>query len=197
MGDVVKRETQRPGNLLSGEFDPRFDGPFKVKARHSNGVTYILETDAGDELRAHHAQLRLWRIAPAYLRRLEEDGRGRDTDRNNQGERHAGVQSFLPAGGVLLSDSARGVSPGILKHRQRQDQTHQMASSRRSGSAQQTVSTRADDGASRAASRQPAGSSQPIRAASTARRSVRFDDERELPRRSNRIRRPPERWGYS
>ena len=56
-----------------------------VKVRHSNGVTYILQTDAGDELRAHHAQLRLWRIAPAYLRRLEEDGRGRDGQEQPRG----------------------------------------------------------------------------------------------------------------
>ncbi|KAF0299190.1 hypothetical protein FJT64_003543 [Amphibalanus amphitrite] len=80
VGQLVKRETQRPGNLLTGKFEQRFDGPFKVKSRNSNDVTYTLERDTGAELRAHHTQLRPWITAPSYLRRLEEvreDGEGR------------------------------------------------------------------------------------------------------------------------
>ncbi|KAF0293249.1 hypothetical protein FJT64_008843 [Amphibalanus amphitrite] len=73
VGQLVKRETQRPGNLLTGKFEQRFDGPFKVKSRNSNDVTYTLERDTGAELRAHHTQLRPWITAPSYLRRLEED----------------------------------------------------------------------------------------------------------------------------
>ncbi|KAF0314570.1 hypothetical protein FJT64_015011 [Amphibalanus amphitrite] len=72
VGQLVKRETQRPGNLLTGKFEQRFDGPFKVKSRNSNDVTYTLERDTGAELRAHHTQLRPWITAPSYLRRLEE-----------------------------------------------------------------------------------------------------------------------------
>ncbi|KAF0310427.1 hypothetical protein FJT64_018583 [Amphibalanus amphitrite] len=208
VGQLVKRETQRPGNLLTGKFEQRFDGPFKVKSRNSNDVTYTLERDTGAELRAHHTQLRPWITAPSYLRRLEEvreDGEGRGCS----------MHPPLPAGGVLTSVGSAGERrlPGILKNTRRaQDRSQQTTPPRVSSSAQQTtppprVSSSAqqttpppkNDGAQLAVSRPPASAPQQrTRATSAAKRTVRFDDVgREIPRRSGRVREAPDRWGYS
>ena len=192
VGQLVKRETQRPGNLLTGKFERRFDGPFKVKSRNSNDVTYILETETGDELRAHHAQLRPWRSTPSYLRRVEERG--------SRPAKRSDVQTLLPAGVVLSSGIPGGAPrlPGILKPGQHQDRAQQTTPPRLADGAQQTTPPCLADGAQRTAPRQPAeGTQQGRRAASAAERTVRFDEgDRELPRRSGRTRRPPERWGY-
>ncbi|XP_043208359.1 uncharacterized protein LOC122373963 [Amphibalanus amphitrite] len=208
VGQLVKRETQRPGNLLTGKFEQRFDGPFKVKSLNSNDVTYTLERDTGAELRAHHTQLRPWITAPSYLRRLEEvreDGEGRGCS----------MHPPLPAGGVLTSVGSAGERrlPGILKNTRRaQDRSQQTTPPRVSSSAQQTtppprVSSSAqqttpppkNDGAQLAVSRPPASAPQQrTRATSAAKRTVRFDDVgREIPRRSGRVREAPDRWGYS
>ena len=202
VGDLVKRETQRPGNLLTGKFERRFDGPFKIKSTNTNGVTYILETESGDEIRAHHAQLRPWRSPPPYLRQVEHHRRPPDA----QALLPAGAvlspvtaQTLLPAGAVLSSAIPGGAPrlPGILKHGQRHDRAQQTTPPRLADGAQQTTPPRPAEEAQRTAPLQPAGGTRRRQAASAAGRTVRFDEgDRQLPRRSGRLRREQERWGY-
>ena len=77
VGDLVLKKKNLKGNLSSNKFKPRFDGPFRIKHVHTNGVTYILDAQTGrKELRAHHSQLRRYVQAPDYLKRLHSEESG-------------------------------------------------------------------------------------------------------------------------
>ena len=69
VGDLVKKETHRPGNLLTNKFQRRYDGPLTVLRVNNNGVTYLVQSEEGQERRVHHSQLRPWKKPPAYLLR--------------------------------------------------------------------------------------------------------------------------------
>ena len=54
------------------KFRDKYEGPYVVKKACMNGLTYVLErvdeNGKGNELRAHHNQLRKWREPPLYLK---------------------------------------------------------------------------------------------------------------------------------
>ena len=219
VGDLVKRETQRPGNQLTNKFEQRFDGPFTVKSRCSNGVTYVLRSESGDEVRAHHTQLRPWNVMPAYLRRAStrlQDDRTRHSE-----PRRPVTRATLPAGTVIPPEVPRGVSlrsanlrsvgqqrssvPDTNEERQHTERFQQLATRRTRDGVQQTL----PDGQQTVEERQyrdrvqqvstPRASDGVQQTPPDEQRTVvssAEENDRELPRRSSRIRRPPDRWGW-
>ena len=69
LDQMVGLKVQLPGDLTLNKFKPRYYGPYKIVQIQSNNVTYIIESvKTGKQYRAHHRQLRRWKIPPDYLR---------------------------------------------------------------------------------------------------------------------------------
>ena len=69
---VIKRIPKR-GHSTSNKFSPKHEGPYQISRVNDNGVTYELVDKDGNQIRAHHSQLVLWRIAPEYLEDFLKD----------------------------------------------------------------------------------------------------------------------------
>ena len=69
-GTKVLKVIERPAKLNIHKFQPKFFGPLTVIKVNPNKVTYELKTEQGKIVRAHHSQLREWRLPPFYLRKL-------------------------------------------------------------------------------------------------------------------------------
>ena len=64
---VLKKRIFR-GNLATNKFLGRFQGPYEVTRVHNNGVTYVIrDCRDGEEIWAHHSQLRRYIEPPGYL----------------------------------------------------------------------------------------------------------------------------------
>ena len=71
VGRKVLRKLPVQGNSVSNKFLPRYDGPYVVRKVRENGVTYEVSVDSAVDsriLRVHHTQLKVFVIAPPYLR---------------------------------------------------------------------------------------------------------------------------------
>ena len=69
-GTQVLKVIERQAKLNVHKFQPKFFGPLTVIKVNPNKVTYELKSEQGKIVRAHHSQLREWRIPPLYLRRF-------------------------------------------------------------------------------------------------------------------------------
>ena len=69
-GTQVLKVIERQAKLNLHKFQSKFFGPLTVIKVNSNKVTYELKSEQGKIIRAHHSQLREWRIPPLYPRRL-------------------------------------------------------------------------------------------------------------------------------
>ena len=65
---LVLRKVVFRGRETVNKFSERFEGPYSVHKINANGITYIIKhCDSGQEVRAHHSQLKSYRLPPLYI----------------------------------------------------------------------------------------------------------------------------------
>ena len=68
VGELVLLKEQLKGNLTVNKFKERYQGPYTVDKVNENGLTYELKEANCDHLvRAHHTQLRPYKLPPKYI----------------------------------------------------------------------------------------------------------------------------------
>lgn len=66
---LVLRKSVFRGRENTNKLAERFEGPYAVTRVNRNGVTYVLKhTVTGREVKAHHTQLRIYHLPPAYIK---------------------------------------------------------------------------------------------------------------------------------
>ena len=68
VGDKVLKVRNEVGKLNVNKLNQKYNGPYVVKKKWSNELSYVLEDDVGEEIRAHQSQLRKFREPPNYLK---------------------------------------------------------------------------------------------------------------------------------
>ena len=71
-GQLVVKQVNEIGRKTENKLSEKYKGPYRIKEKWDNNVTYLLETISDEdnkmEVRAHQIQLRLWHEPPAYLK---------------------------------------------------------------------------------------------------------------------------------
>ncbi|XP_047736163.1 uncharacterized protein LOC125177792 [Hyalella azteca] len=121
VGQLVLMKCQHKGFLSTNKLSPTFRGPFKVNVANENGVTYELVDQNGVEhVRAHHSQLRAYKLPPKYLAEhpsfvlTVRDERGDDVMSGSRMHDIGEVESTVPLTSVshssMDSESSIGLS---------------------------------------------------------------------------------------
>ena len=68
VGRKVLKRINYSGRLNVYKMTPKYAGPYEIVTVHNNGVTYIVRDNiSGEEMKAHHVQLKSWHEPPAYI----------------------------------------------------------------------------------------------------------------------------------
>ena len=112
-GDLVLKKVILQGRETTGKFENKFRGPFEIVKVNANQVTYLLKHHVTkNEIRAHHAQLRRYRLPPLYIQNSKYYG-SKVTVRSNTQYEESDEELDIPVGfGGGVGDASASSSGG-------------------------------------------------------------------------------------
>jgi hypothetical protein len=86
VGQYVMKKIPMKGRTVNCKFSPKYEGPYRVVVANPNSVTYVIESEDGQQIRAHHAQLIAWKVRPMYIKECLEAGEISESEAIDSGE---------------------------------------------------------------------------------------------------------------